>query len=289
MRRDQRILAGGERLSVCPFCKAPVTVSHGPCPRCGKVASDHPSIAGTGGRNLGDDFGDDIGGPGLELGTGSAHGGIGSGATSYGSDEGMSFDDDLDGGHSGPLELDMPSAPHSSPASSGEHVVSPPHSSPTSSQHPRISGSHPAASISGTQPSAAPYAAGSGRPPQSLSNAPVGPPTPRSLPVPVALPPPRPKLPPTPAEMIAKYPAAPGEVWRAPGYAWKVLYRQLEIRQDLDSLKKRRSPDAPLYEAALRAHDKKTFLTGMAISAAAFVVAMLIFFIPVFLRFLRAD
>ncbi len=242
-----------------------------------------------GGRNLGDDFEDEpqgFGG-GLELETGSSVGGMSGGASTYGSDDGISFDDELMGDpHSGPLELDMPVP---TPRPSGEQVVAPPHSSPApiSSQAPRISGSHPAASISGTQPAAAPISSPQvSMQAQHQMSAPPQPPTPtpRAAPIPKAPPPP-----PTAAQVVAKYPVPPEPIWQAPVYFWKVVYRQLELRQDLESLRKRRSPDVPLYEAALQAHDRKTFTTGLAISAAAFVLAMLIFFIPVFLRFLRAD
>ena len=72
-------------------------------------------------------------------------------------------------------------------------------------------------------------------------------------------------------------------------YAVRVVLRQLELRTDLESLRRRRSPDVPLYEAALRAYDKKTFRLGMAINVAALTVATFIFFLPVIIRFMRAD
>ena len=70
-------------------------------------------------------------------------------------------------------------------------------------------------------------------------------------------------------------------------YAIRVVMRQFELRTDLESLRRRRSPDVPLYEAALRAYDVKTFRLGMAINFAALTVATFIFFLPVILRFMR--
>ncbi|MDF2696396.1 MAG: hypothetical protein K0S65_4779, partial [Labilithrix sp.] len=75
--------------------------------------------------------------------------------------------------------------------------------------------------------------------------------------------------------------------WGSPAYAVKVLLRQFELRQDLASLKKRRSPDVPLYERALRTHDAKTFTVGLAILCAGLTIATFVFFLPVILRFVR--
>ena len=91
------------------------------------------------------------------------------------------------------------------------------------------------------------------------------------------------------AAMIARHPVAPEKVWEAPAYAMKVLWRQFELRQDLESLRRKRSPDVPLYERALRAHDAKTFALGLAITCAGLAIASFIFFLPVILRFLRAP
>ena len=93
----------------------------------------------------------------------------------------------------------------------------------------------------------------------------------------------------TAAAMIARFPDAPEKVWEAPAYALKVLWRQFELRQDLASLRKRRSPDVPLYERALKTHDAKTFAVGLAITCAGLALASFIFFLPVILRFLRAP
>ena len=95
--------------------------------------------------------------------------------------------------------------------------------------------------------------------------------------------------PPDAAVMIARYPAPPEAWWKTPGYAMRVLYRQFELRQDIDALKKKRSPDVPLYERALKVHDGTKFLTGMAISFALFMVATTLFFLPVIKRFAFSD
>lgn len=70
-------------------------------------------------------------------------------------------------------------------------------------------------------------------------------------------------------------------------YAVRVALRQIELRTDLESLRRRRSPDVPLYEAALEAYEPKTFRLGMAMSCAALTLATFIFFLPVILRFAR--
>src|SRR5690606_30515441 len=81
------------------------------------------------------------------------------------------------------------------------------------------------------------------------------------------------------AAVVAKYPPPPQAIWQAPIYACKVLYRQLELRQDLESLRRRRSPDVPLYEAALRAHDPKAYSLGLAITCAGLALASFVFFL----------
>src|SRR4051812_16260113 len=94
-------------MAVCPFCKATTPTSHGPCAKCGKVASDHPSIAGSAGRTLSNDFDDDDGGD-FVLGSGSA-GGSGHSAA-YGGG-GVDLDSDFlddDDQPQGDLELDLP-------------------------------------------------------------------------------------------------------------------------------------------------------------------------------------
>lgn len=91
------------------------------------------------------------------------------------------------------------------------------------------------------------------------------------------------------AAILGKYPPPPAAVWQSPMYAVRVIMRQFELRSDLESLRRRRSPDVPLYEAALRSYDAKSFRLGLAINIAALTVATLIFFMPVFLRFLRND
>jgi hypothetical protein len=87
--------------------------------------------------------------------------------------------------------------------------------------------------------------------------------------------------------MIARLPAPPTRVWHAPGYALTVLYRQYELRRDLESLRRRRSPDVRLYERALTLHDRGAFAVGLAITCAALTIAAFVFFLPVILRFVR--
>jgi hypothetical protein len=126
---------------------------------------------------------------------------------------------------------------------------------------------------------AAPAAASSGSLPAEAA-----PPSEPSLPVAPAEP-----VKPSPAALVAKYPPAPNVVWQAPVYACRVLWRQFELRQNLESLRRKRSPDVPLYEAALGAYEKKSFHVGLALTIAAISVATFIFFLPVIIRFIRAP
>jgi hypothetical protein len=264
-------------------------------------------------RNLSDDFEDDDG-PGapldLEKGSPVHTGSAGSGYDSGGID----FDDDFeDGPASGDLQLDLPP---SDPAALRSGKPPPPSNpslkpqggpGPTMSNQPppRLSGNMAAVRPSGNVPPSPP----SSRPdltPQGMSAPPS---SSRSLQaqsmapdesgahqgaspgagVQMAAQPPPPPAPPTAAEVIAKYPSPPAKVTQAPMYAVRVVMRQLELRTDLESLRRRRSPDVPLYEAALRAYDARTFRLGMAITCAALLLATVLFFMPVILRFARAD
>jgi hypothetical protein len=88
---------------------------------------------------------------------------------------------------------------------------------------------------------------------------------------------------------IANYPPPPNKLWQAPKYALQVLYRQFELKQDLESLKRKRSPDVGLYERALRTHDPKMYKTGLAITGIALFLATVLFFMPVIKRFAFAP
>ncbi len=258
-------------MSVCPFCKAQVAQSTAPCPRCGKLAAEHPSIAGISGRTLSTDFDDDDPGElSLEasrsVGASAGHGA----GMPYDSGKGVTLDDDLfgDGDAAGPLELDVPAKP---PAPSVPDAPVPP------------SASSPSFGGAALAPPPAP-ASSSGRFP--AAPAPGGEP---AAPAPAPAPPP----PPTPHEQaairIANYPSVPDKLWEAPRYAVRVLLRQLELRQDLASLRRRRSPDVALYERALEAHDRRMFSIGLAITGAAVLVATVLFFMPVIKRFAFAP
>lgn len=264
-------------------------------------------------RTLNDDFDeDDLPAGNFDLDTGSPQ--VGTGVQSGHTDgDGIDFDDDLYGNNEGPganLELDMPTA-----GAAAHGASAPPQAPPkvTMAAHgsvpdlgvsqkppPRSSGSLPAGRASGQQQAVAapPPPTSEGHngfapPPPSSSNAGLSaPPSSGQLPAqdaaneaPAAPPPPPAK--PTAAALIAKYPAPPSSVGKAPMYAVRVVMRQLELRTDLESLRRRRSPDVALYEAALSAYDVKTFRLGMALNCAAFAVATFIFFLPVILRFMR--
>jgi hypothetical protein len=112
---------------------------------------------------------------------------------------------------------------------------------------------------------------------------------PAGSPEPAPQPVPPPPSAPDPAQVVARFPPPPAQIWEFPGYAVRVLLRQLELRQELETLRKRRSPDVALYERALKAHDAKTFATGLAITCAGLAVLTFLFFLPVILRFLRSP
>jgi hypothetical protein len=264
-------------------------------------------------RTLGDDFDEDDspGGSGsgsLDLDKGSQMGAPGvSGGSSY-DGGGMEFDDDPygEGIGGGALELDLPhgsatamragaSAPAPAPPSGGPGVPDlafrPPaapqrSAAPPASSHSaipsvvpssqRILGAERARERALSQPPPAPSSSG------AYPAASGGPPAPAAAPAPA---PARPSA----AVVIARYPAPPSQIWQAPKYSLQILLRQFELRSELESLRRRRSPDVPLYEAALRAYDAKTFRLGMALNAAMLTVLTFIVFLPVILRFIRAD
>jgi hypothetical protein len=203
---------------------------------------------------------------------------------------------------------------------SGQHPAAAPPPPRSSGSLPavRTSGAHPAAGQSGQHPAAGgiPSAPPSSSRGASGAHAPAAPPGdeghhgfappapssasglddpsgPHSAPLPPSaqsaqMAPPPPARP-TAAAVIAKYPYPPTKITQAPMYTVRVILRQLELRTDLESLRRRRSPDVPLYEAALRAYDTRTFRLGMAINCAVLAIATFVFFLPVMIRFIRAD
>lgn len=200
----------------------------------------------------------------------------------------MSFGDDDDpfaeDGPAGLLELDLPPS-HTAQSSRSMPAAAPPPdrevvppsfaaSRPAVSQAPGSLSTRAAPPIGPTSASLRSAPAVSQTPAGSTPPSSVAAPAPRSA---------------DPAEMIARYPSAPAKITQAPAYAVRVFLRQLELRQDLASLRKRRSPDVGLYERALAVHDKKTFAIGMAMVVSAVAVATLLFFLPVILRFANAP
>jgi hypothetical protein len=215
-------------------------------------------------RDLNDDFGDDeLGSVALDLEKGSGQVG-GSGMSSY-EGGGIDFDDDSmgNGAPLASLELDMRAAAAQQPASSGAP-------SPLTTGPPSSGQAIPPAPPGHGDPHLATHAASPNEHPG----------TPRAA---VAARPAKPSA----AAMIARYPSPPTSLLGAPMYAVRVALRQIELRTDLESLRRRRSPDVPLYEAALEAYEPKTFRLGMAMSCAALTLATFIFFLPVILRFAR--
>lgn len=277
-------------------------------------------------RTLNNDFDEDeLPSGGLDLETGSHVGGSGV-SSSYAGEGTIDFDDDLHGDEAGPggaLELDLPGggrpagAPVPDLAVDAKSSRAPVAGSGDNVPAAKQSGQVPAARSSGAHAAAPPHTApppnSSGRAPSGASGAPPAGPSDSGAHAPhredargsstapasssgryaaqhggspaEPLPPP----PPTAAALIAKYPSPPTGIAHAPMYAVRVVLRQLELRTDLESLRRRRSPDVPLYEAALRAYEPKTFRLGMAINVALLVIGTFIFFLPVIIRFMRAD
>lgn len=206
-------------------------------------------------------------------------------SSAYGGSD-FSMDDDpfADALPGGALELDLPSHHQRSKA-------------------PPAASTPPAPSLSVGPPSLQP----SSQPPQGRASESLQPPSVRSSPpqphVPSPQPPspgpdsaapasgPRsiqPRYPSTsadPASLIARFPNPPEKILETPGYALRVLWRQMELRQDLTSLRRRRSPDVPLFERALRTYEPKTFTLGLLLCGVIFAVVTFLVFLPVILRF----
>lgn len=271
--------------NVCPFCKSPVPTPQSPCRSCGRGASG-PS-AGAGGGGWGDD---DLGDGGLDLTRGGSMASHSAGPSAY-AGGGVAFGDDDDpfaeDVPQGALELDLPSS-HTAHTPRSMPVASPAHPAPPAYGAPPPSAPVPDLGFSLEAPASSPPLPSPrvdpSLPPGHASDPSLGQPP---MPAPHVSVAPAPPPPPDPAAIIARFPPPPAKVWEAPGYAMKVLWRQFELRQDLTSLRNRRSPDVPLYERALRAYDTKTFALGLAITCVGLALASFIFFLPVILRFLR--
>lgn len=230
---------------------------------------------------------------------------------------GVSFDEDLFGDeNAGPLELDLPAAhpPEGGgavsrgsgavPVAQGAHgswgegartsepavgteadlFAAVPDAAPSAHDGVRPSGAHPRPGTSGTVPSARP---------QAGTEANLGGDASGSLPAASAQVAPAPRrvtaAPDLGGLVVARFPPPPAGVTGMPGYFCRVFVRRFELRRDLESLRRRRSPDVPLYESALCAHDARAYGIGGAITAMLVTLGTLLFFSPVIARFLRAD
>jgi len=229
-----------------------------------------PAAPATGGREV--DFGDAGGaGPDIGLSRGGALGAFG-GASSGG----HTFDDDDDLSAGPALELAaLPSSQQSLPAQpSGS---GPGGSLPAS---PLSSGSLPASPLSSGSLPASPLSSGSLPAGPRTSGVPHAP-APPAAPVPAAPPPD------DPAARLAGYGPPPKQFWETPMYAFRVLMRQRELKAEAADALAARSPQAPLYQAALHAHDQKAVTTGIALVVGVFFTLTLVFFSPVIVRFVR--
>lgn len=282
-------------MTVCPFCKKMVVNPNGgPCPSCGKVdtrgSQKTPAAAAAGGG--GDDWDD------LEIQRGASGTQPASGPSSYAGGGIGGLGDDEDQGPGLALELDAPVRSQAPPQMQQQPQM-PPQSLPPNSRA-GASGGHPAYRDGPMPQPLPPRTPGRSDPtmaqqqstPNNLappSSSQVAVQQPQQPPPSMYGPPPTagqpPGGPPDAAMMIARFPPPPTQWWQTPAYAMRVLYRQFELRQDIDALKKKRSPDVPLYERALKMHDGGKFAIGMAINVAIFMVATTLFFLPVIKRF----
>jgi len=92
-------------MSVCPWCKAKNPPAAKVCLKCGKKASDHPSVTG---RTVGDDFGDEdevIDAPALDLDVSTTRASSGH-QLGHTVDDGFGSEDEEDAPHEG-LDLDL--------------------------------------------------------------------------------------------------------------------------------------------------------------------------------------
>lgn len=297
-------------MTVCPFCKKMVVNPNGgPCPSCGKTgqpsnapAASPRAAAAAPAAGGGEDWDE------LEIQRGSSSTQSSNAPSSYGGGSLGGLGDDDDGGGAGiSLELDTPvrsqaPAQMSAPPQAMQQQQPQPPQQPSGPPRTGASGGYPAHR---DQQMPQPLPARSGRPggsdpsmahQQSTPNS-LAPPSssqvaiqqpqqgPQSMPSGYQGGPMAPPGAPDAAMMIARYPAPPQQWFKTPLYALKVLYRQFELRQDIDALKKKRSPDVPLYERALKTHDGMKFMIGMAINFAVFMVLTTLFFLPVIRRF----
>lgn len=251
--------------------------------------------------NLGDEFDEESSAGSLELEVGSRTApNTTEGSTRYGGGD-VDFDDDPfeEGTPHDKLELDLPPSGNKRAAAS----LAPREAAPTPDDEPSL----PAGPSFSLMPAAV-RSSGAHR----VTDPPASPPRPVSVSLPVpsqssvrpideasraASAPPPGQAPPSTgavssssgASMIANYPPPPQLIRHAPMYAAQVLLRRLELRRDLVSLRRRRSPDVRLYEAALDAYEPATFRLGVAMLIALTLITILVFSLPLIVRGMAAD
>lgn len=135
----------------------------------------------------------------------------------------------------------------------------------------------------GTQPartSRAPSARGSARP-EALPVSSVG--TTRHSNPP---PPPRPRSE-DPIHRLAAFGDPPTQLWQSPGYAVRVILRKRELQAERAALRAPTPGDLALYDAALKSEDARAVSAGLVIIGVALAIGVLVFFLPVIIRFAR--
>jgi hypothetical protein len=86
---------------------------------------------------------------------------------------------------------------------------------------------------------------------------------------------------------LAEYGDPPEQAWRAPLYAWRVLYRKYELRKEMAEMVSTRPEQIPLYQRALAVDDAPTTKKGVIIAAAAIFIFLFLFTLPVIIRFAK--
>jgi hypothetical protein len=192
----------------------------------------------------------------------------------------MSFDDDLLSGDPINLELEVDPRQRTSahgPAAS-QAADSPDAAAPGSSAGPQPPGTEGAQA---TRPSRAPGSARGSARPEALPVSAVG--TTRHSNPP---PPPKPRSE-DPIHRLAAFGDPPTQIWQTPGYAIRVILRKRELQAEREERKTRAPAEVPLYDAALKSEDARGVSAGLVIIGVAVAIGVLVFFLPVIIRFAR--